>query len=111
MYSSKKHKKTNQTTDDTGLQVGVGMLFKQLSIAVFLKHSRYRKVRVSIGRPIFGFWPCITFSLQGQTKFVILNLSSFQNRAIMSCLNNISAPTGTSVSSAVWLIFPCFLVE
>ena len=61
-------------------------------------NSRYRKVRVSIGRPIFRFWPCITFSLQGQTKFVISNMSSLKNVAIESCLNKISAPTCSPVS-------------
>ena len=44
----KKHKKITQTTDDTGLQVGVGMLFKQFSIAVFLKHDMFNMTNVCL---------------------------------------------------------------
>jgi hypothetical protein len=37
----KKYQKNSQTTDGKGLRVGVGMLFEQLSIAVFLNHDTF----------------------------------------------------------------------
>ena|ERR1700761_1187797 len=67
VYIQTKHiKKINHTTDDTGVQVEVEMLFKQLSIAVFLEHDMFNMTNfvcscnenvmhgqnLKIGRPI-----------------------------------------------------------